>query len=107
MNTIEQIVLHFGHTSQIFKAKEELIELLQALDSEDADNITEEIADVEIMLEQLKYIYNCVNDVEAIKQYKIDRTLKIMRGECKISKCDRPPYCGKIKNACEKCKNRS
>ena len=39
------------------------------------DNITEEIADVEIMLEQMK-IYFGINeeDVEAMKEYKLERT---------------------------------
>lgn len=107
MNDIKKIVSHFGDVLQVEKAREELVELITALTRKDIDNIIEEIADAEIMLEQLKYIYNCIDDVETIKQCKIDRTLKIINGECQTSKCDRPHYCGKIKNACEKCKNRS
>lgn len=107
MNGIKKIVSHFGDVLQIEKAREELVELITALTRKDINNITEEIADVEIMLEQLKYIYNCIDDVEAIKQCKIDRTLKIINGEYQINKCDRPHYCGKIQNACEECKNRS
>ena len=104
MNSIKQIVEHFGTAEQIVKAKEELIELLAALNRNDTDNIIEEIADVEIMLEQLKYIFDCKCDVDNIKNYKLDRTLKIIRGACKISKAKRPSYCGKIAGACEKCK---
>lgn len=105
MNSIKQIVEHFGKTEQMVKAKEELIELLAALNRNDTDNIIEEIADVEIMLEQLKYIYSCASLVELIKKLKVARTLKIMSGECTVLKSDRPPYCGKEIHACEKCKD--
>lgn len=37
-------------------------------------NITEEIADVEICLEQLKHLLCCNNDVESIKKQKVQRT---------------------------------
>ena len=104
MNSIKQIVEHFGKTEQIVKTKEELIELLAALNRNDTDNIIEEIADVEIMLEQLKYIYSCASLVELIKKLKVARTLKIMSGECTVLKSDRPPYCGKEMHACEKCR---
>ena len=105
INDIKKIVLHNGNGTQILKAKEELVELLQALSKNDAGDIAEEIADVEIMLEQLKYIYACAPYVEIIKQCKVDRTLKIISGECTVSKSERPNYCGKTKNACEKCKD--
>lgn len=104
LNNIKSIVLHNGNGTQILKAKEELVELLQALSKNDAGDIAEEIADVEIMLEQLKYIYACAPMVELIKELKVDRTLKIMSGECKVLKENRPPYCGKVPNMCEKCK---
>ena len=55
-------VKHFGAEHQTLKACEELTELqhelLHALDGRaDNDKISEEMADVEIMLEQLKLIY--------------------------------------------------
>ena len=103
-NNIKSIVLHNGNGTQILKAREELVELLQALNRNDTDNIIEEIADVEIMLEQLKYIYACAPLVEFIKKLKVARTIKIMNGECKVLKENRPPYCGKEINACEKCR---
>lgn len=104
LNNIKSIVLHNGNGTQILKAKEELVELLQALSKNDAGDIAEEIADVEIMLEQLKYIYACAPMVELIKELKVERTLKIIKGECTVLKENRPKYCGKILNACEKCK---
>lgn len=104
LNNIKSIVLHNGNGTQILKAREELVELLQALSKNDAGDIAEEIADVEIMLEQLKYIYSCAPLVELIKKLKVARTLKIMSGECTVLKSDRPPYCGKEMHACEKCR---
>lgn len=43
-------------------------------------NIFEEIADVEIMLEQMKYLLNCSNHVEMVKDMKVRRQLERMGG---------------------------
>lgn len=37
------------------------------------DNITEEIADVEITIAQLKIMFDCEKDVEEQKEYKLNR----------------------------------
>lgn len=37
------------------------------------EHLYEEIADVEIMVEQLKTIFSCNREVEKIKQFKLDR----------------------------------
>ena len=77
MNDDEIIILRkaintFGGNNQIIKTIEELGELETALaryfdrNKADNDNICEEIADVEIMLEQLKMIF----DSKTIKRYK-------------------------------------
>ena len=43
------------------------------------DNLIEEIADVEIMLEQVKYLLQIPEDeIEAVKLYKINRTRERM-----------------------------
>lgn len=57
----EQAVAHYGRINQLIKAMEECGELIQALarwSNGEAvfGNVCEEIADVEIMLEQLKII---------------------------------------------------
>ncbi len=44
--------------------------------SETGSHIVEEIADVEIMLEQLKLLMDCNNEVEKVKVSKINRQLK-------------------------------
>ena len=68
----------FGKDTQILMYFEEAGELAQAISKDkrgfkDKANIAEEIADVEIMLEQLKYIYKCHHAVERIKQQKVMR----------------------------------
>lgn len=81
---LEIIADHYGER-QFTKAIEELSELitaiskLQAEDYENANNcknLIEEIADVEIMTYQLKYLLKAYADVEKVKTYKIKRTLK-------------------------------
>ena len=68
----------YGTGMQKVVAIEELSELqkeickdLRGHDNRDA--ITEEIADVEIMLEQLKLIYGCIDEVSVIKHQKLNR----------------------------------
>ena len=79
-----KIIEHYGENHQRFKAAEELSEL-QTLILQDANKngkvpksrIIEEIADVYVMLSQLKTIY-CIDsrDLEPVIEYKVDRTLK-------------------------------
>lgn len=65
---------------QLIVAIEELSELqkeiCKALRGKlNIDNITEEIADVEIMIDQLKFYLSISNEtVEEMKKYKIERT---------------------------------
>lgn len=79
---LKTIADHFGE-KQPTKLIEEIGELLQALaklDNNDTqDNVLhllEEIADVEIVLEQIKYQLDGLECVKNIKQQKIQRTLK-------------------------------
>ena len=65
----------FGERAQEEVAMEECSELIQAITHKHRGrehNIAEEIADVEIMLEQLKIINRCYNEVEEIKKAKIE-----------------------------------
>ena len=66
----------FGEKEQEEVAIEEMAELIQAITHKHRGrehNIAEEIADVEIMLEQLKIINNCANEVEKIRRAKVLR----------------------------------
>ena len=84
---------HYGYVAQSNQLIEECAELIQAVSkyrravervgepvSEDKkaialDNLIEEIADVEIMLEQVKDLLQIPEeDIEAIKLYKVNRT---------------------------------
>ena len=73
----------FGNKNQILVAIEELSELQKELlkglrytPEERLHNITEEMADVEIMLDQLKLIFSNGVDVEEVKKIKIHRTVE-------------------------------
>lgn len=74
----EDAIDTFGVQHQLIKAGEELAELgQQVLKAANGDvnkgHIAEEIADVEIMLEQLKIIFDRRVSVEAQVDYKLDR----------------------------------
>jgi NTP pyrophosphatase (non-canonical NTP hydrolase) len=75
----------FGEKAQEEMAIEECSELIQAISHKHRGrehNIAEEIADVEIMLEQLKIINNCQKDVESIRQQKIERLFQRIFDNC-------------------------
>ena len=82
----EQLIEKFGAENQILKCVEELNELGQALckvQSKDENKavaikgVIEEIADVEIMLEQIKLILGIEeSDVKKMKSYKLHRTVR-------------------------------
>lgn len=68
----------FGKDTQVLMYFEEAGELAQAISKDkrgfkNKANIAEEIADVEIMLEQLKHIYKCHHSVEQMKRQKVTR----------------------------------
>ena len=82
-NKLIFIIDTYGTKNQEDIALEELAELQKAIlkhrrynDKETELNILDEIADVEIMLEQLKIIYSCKKEVEERKEYKIDRQIQ-------------------------------
>lgn len=81
------IINCYGCKSQEDVAIEELSELQKAIlkhrrkpGVETWAEIVDEIADVEIMVEQLKIIYSCYKEVEERKAYKIGRQIgRILR----------------------------
>ena len=85
MTDIEKIALHYGFNSQARQTIEEMAELTVALskmhrkyNKENLDNIIEELADVQIMIEQMMYLTSSKNDVEQIMEQKIKRQLERM-----------------------------
>jgi len=82
---LENAILFFGEGSQIGVAQEECAELIQALskyvrNKGNLDNVAEEIADVEIMCEQLRIIFENDKRVEEWKDYKLNRLESIING---------------------------
>ena len=84
---IEKIANHYG-VKQFEKAQEEIGELTTALarfkqktTPKHAANLIEEIADVEIMLTHLKYLFDIEQQVDVVKLQKIERTLKRIKEE--------------------------
>lgn len=99
---IKTIADFYGYDAQSRQLIEEMAELTQAINkfwrkdldlgektifeipvnSPQEENIAEEIADVEICLEQIKYLLNCSEQVEKSKEYKISRQLeRIKKGK--------------------------
>lgn len=97
INDIHKIANHFGFESQSIMMIEEMAELTQAITrykrfTENCQpvrnviskamlkgDIAEEIADVEIMLEQIKHLLYISNyDISEIKAEKIKRTLELI-----------------------------
>nr|DAP69792.1 MAG TPA: nucleoside triphosphate pyrophosphohydrolase [Caudoviricetes sp.] len=77
--TFLKAIARYGAEEQEGVAQEECAELIQAISKKHRgkpNNIAEEIADVEIMLEQLKIINGCENEVKEIRKQKISRLQK-------------------------------
>ena len=72
---LREIAGYYGLECQWNKTVEELAELIRAMARNDSVNVMEEIADVEIMLYQLKYLTGMSEGVAHIKDKKVARTL--------------------------------
>ena len=70
----------YGEKNQVIMMFEEMSELQKALTKHlrgatDKRAIVDEVADVEIMLEQMKLLFNIENDVSERKQFKVERLM--------------------------------
>lgn len=77
-DTLKNAVDVFGEQPQLIMAMEEMAELIQAISKyirgkSNEENIAEEIADVEIMLAQLRYIFNNSSKVDFYCTHKINK----------------------------------
>ena len=86
MNNVRTAILmaairHYGRGNQRFKAMEELAELIRALARcDDRENISEEMADVRIMLDQLEIMFGNRDEVrgwELKKLLRLDQVLHV------------------------------
>lgn len=83
---LQKAIATYGEQSQVDMAIEEMAELTKALlkyrrnenmaVSERLDNIIEEIADVQIMLDQLKMIYGSTEKQDEFKLKRLNERLK-------------------------------
>lgn len=86
---LKQIADHYGLYSQLSILQEECAELIQAASKykrnrliDDYQHIVEEIADVEIMIAQVKYLLKMPNyHVDGVKEEKITRQLERIQNE--------------------------
>lgn len=76
----------YGTKHQQDIAIEEMSELQKAIikcrrnpSKETFNNVVEEIADVQVMLEQLKLIYSCRSTIEKLMEAKVDRQIERVR----------------------------
>ena len=81
-NGLQLIRLKYGRKVTLEKCKEELQELIEALEKRDMENIHEEVADVYNILSHIKAYYNISDEeVKERQQYKVKRQLKRMKQE--------------------------
>ena len=80
------IINHYGINNQQRKLNEEVFELQEAIIIKEGggnfskENIIEEIADVMVVLEQIKVHYRLDDeDIKSAMEYKINRTLERMK----------------------------
>ena len=80
-NIYEKTIEKWGHLAQLEMAQEEATELALAIrkhirknNDDTFEKMCEEIADVEIMIEQLKSMFmSCSSSVELAKKFKLER----------------------------------
>ena len=83
----ERVILnHYGITEQVAKLKEECRELIEASDgyingTDSKAHFLEEMADVEVMIEQMIMHFNAQDKVDEIKRFKVKRQLGRMERE--------------------------
>ena len=81
-NGLKLIRLKYGKKATLEKCKEELEELIQALNKNDFENVHEEVADVYNILSHIKAYYNISDDeIKERQYYKVKRQLKRMKHE--------------------------
>ena len=76
------IRLHYGRKITLEKCKEELQELIQAINKNNFENVHEEVADVYNILSHLKAYYNISDEeIKERQKYKAKRQLKRIKEE--------------------------
>jgi len=87
MEELHKIAEHYGQEAQTRQLVEECGELitvvLKAWHDKDGGRycLAEEIADIEICLEQVKYLYGIKRQTEKLKEFKIKRQIERILNE--------------------------
>jgi len=93
MNIYEQAIEAWGEDAQLGMLQEECAELIAAINKlrrgEPASVVIEEIADVELMLAQMRYIFP-PPDIDRVKAEKIER-LGSMLMDVQVTLLEEPP----------------
>jgi hypothetical protein len=79
----QKLILKYGKETQIIVAIEELAELQKELTKwlrgiGSIEHIAEEIVDVEIMCEQLEFMFACINEIIDTRFRKLERIEKLV-----------------------------
>lgn len=83
MNRYLKIINNYGVNAQLKKLNEELYEFEEAvLEKHDKEHITEEIADILVILQQFKEKYNIdLAEINKVMRYKVDRQIRRIEKE--------------------------
>lgn len=98
MEELKRIIETFGDSAQKVVAIEEMSELIKEICKDmrgktNRDGMIEEIADVQIMLWQLRAMYHIdSSELEAVIRYKIKRTLQRIDNDPSLVKNDMQTY---------------
>ena len=81
MSDYKKIINRYGVNAQLKKLSEEVYEFEEAvLEKHDKKHITEEIADILVILQQFKEKYNIEEaEINKVMKHKVDRQLKRMK----------------------------
>lgn len=76
------IFSHYGEEHQKKQLIQELGELIVAITKDDLENVIEEMADVEVMLDQFKINYPKINNkIDTVMLNKVNRQLRRIKEE--------------------------
>lgn len=83
MNKYKKIINYYGINAQLKKLTEEVYEFEEAvLEKHNKEHITEEIADILVILQQFKEKYNIdLAEINKVMQYKVDRQIRRIEKE--------------------------
>ena len=78
---LKRLACHYRLCNQLKKCLEELGELQEAIEgyidvNDTKDHVIEEIADVEVMTAQLQLLLDAEEEVERVKEFKINRQIE-------------------------------